>query len=121
SSARAGVTGTSDSDAGISGASKNGVGVVGASDTTIGVWGLSDSGFAGIRASSSRGYGVFAESIQGVAILGIDPTNAIQGESTGPAGSSIGVSGLSDKGAGVHGDSTHNGLARRSPQGRGGG
>jgi len=120
SSARAGVTGTSDSDAGVSGASKNGVGVVGASDTTIGVWGLSDSGFAGIRASSSRGYGVFAESIQGVAILGMGPTNAIQGESNGPAGSSIGVSGLSDKGAGVQGDSNNIGVAGRSTQGPGG-
>jgi hypothetical protein len=105
SNSRAGVTGTSASDAGVEGDSMTGVGVVGQSANTIGVWGSTNSGFAGVRGSSLRGYGVLAESTQGVAVLGQSPGNAVQGESNGPAATSIGVAGLSDKGTGVLGNS----------------
>jgi hypothetical protein len=141
SSERAGVTGTSVSAAGVEARSEDsnalvavaqggigayctstdGSGVVGESSNGIGVEATTYGGMAAVHGSASRGYGVFAESAQSVGILAQSPTNAIQGVSNGPAATSIGVAGISDKGAGVQGDSTSLiGVAGRSTAGAGG-
>ncbi len=137
---RAGVTGTSVSAAGVEARSENfhalvavaqggigaygtstdGSGVLGESSTGVGVEATSYAGLAAVHGSAAIGYGVYAESAKGVGLLAQSPSNAIQGVSNGPAGSSIGVAGLSDQGTGVLGYSNFTGVEGRSAQGAGG-